>query len=314
MSGQPLPVLIDTDIGDDIDDALALAFALHSPELDVRAITTVFGDVAVRSQLALKLLDTFGRPDIPVGTGRGQPLLDGPPAGSPNQAAVLDGASSLPQPSSLPADELILRTADACDGQLTLITIGAMTNMAVALLRDPSLAERARLIVMGGVVSRQQAEWNIRCDPEAARVCFDSGIPTTLVGLDVTLQCQLALDDVQAIADSSLPTTALLSAMIRAWQDTGDGQRKRGAPILHDPLAVAVAFRPDLVSTQTRRIRVETRGEFTRGYTIAQDGGPAAAVCTAVDAEAFVGLFMDRILGEKAAGHASRGVGSCRLY
>ncbi len=296
MADAPLPILIGTDIGDDIDDAIALAFALNSPELDLRAVTTVYGPVAVRTRLALKLLQTFGRADIPVGTGRSKPLFDEPRVKEANQAVVLDETETLPAPSALAADELILRTADEADGQLTIITIGAMTNMAIALLRDPALAERARLIVLGGVVGKPQAEWNVRCDPEAARVCFDSAIPTVMVGLDVTLECKMTLDDVQRIADRGTAPTALLSRMIVAWQGSGDGARKKGAPLLHDPLAVAVAFRPDLVETQARRVRVETRGELTRGYTVAADGEPATQVCMDVDADAFVHLFMERLL------------------
>jgi len=297
MAQGPLPVVIDTDIGDDIDDALALAFALHSAELDLRAVTTVFGPVATRTRLALKLLTTCGRDDIPVGTGRSAPLFREPCEGEPNQAVVLEDGQALPAASPLRADELMLQAADQAGGALTIVTIGAMTNAAVALLRDPTLAQRARLVVMGGVAGQPKAEWNVRCDPEAARVCFASGIPLTMVGLDVTLECRMSEGDVAALATADTPCTRLLDRMLCAWGGSPDGQRKRRMPILHDPLAVAVAFRPELVSTEPRRVMVETRGEFTRGFTVAsQDGEPTAEVCVGVDAAAFVRLFMERVL------------------
>ncbi|MBM4040698.1 MAG: nucleoside hydrolase [Planctomycetes bacterium] len=314
MAGRPLPILIDTDIGDDIDDALALALALTSPEVDLRAVTTVYGDVATRTRLALKLLATYGRPDVPVGTGRGAPLMGTLPTHVPNQAVVLEEGERLPEPSGHPADELIRRTAHEAAGRLVIITVGAMTNMALALLRDPRLARQARLVVMGGVVGRQQAEWNIRCDPEAARICFESGIPITLVGLDVTMKCQMSETDVEALAAHGSAATNLLDAMVAAWSgekvshlhlahgrhvrnEDVTPQRKRKCPILHDPLAVAVAFRPELVTMQPRKVVVETRGEFTRAYTVATPSDqPNAAVCLDVDSAAFLRLFMGRLL------------------
>lgn len=297
MATEPVPIFIDTDIGDDIDDALALALALNSPELDLRGVTTVFGRVDVRTRLALKLLAVWGRDDVPVAAGRGRPLFAPPRDHLPNQAVVLDDAEALPEPSPLAADELILRAADEADGRFVLVTIGAMTNAAVALLRDPSLAHRARLIAMGGVVGEPRAEWNVSCDPEAARVCLDSGIPTTLVGLDVTLQCRMSNADVQALASADSAQARLLDAMLGGWAGSADGQSKARRPVLHDPLAVAVAFRPDLVTAQPRRVDVETRGEFTRGFTLARPSdAPNAEVCLAVNAEAFVGLFMERLL------------------
>ena len=297
MTARPIPIVLDTDIGDDIDDALALALALNSPELDLRGVTTVFGRVDVRTRLALKLLATYGRGDIPVATGRGKPLLAPEPDHMPNQAVVLEDGETLPEPSPLSADELILRAADEAHGQLILITIGAMTNAAVALLRDPSLARRARIVCMGGVVGEQRAEWNIACDPEAARVCFESGIPLTMVGLDVTLPCRMSEADVEALGTKGTACTNLLDAMVGGWAGSADGQRKAARPILHDPLAVAVAFQPDLVRAEPRLVRVETRGEFTRAFTIARPSDtPNAEVCLGVDADAFVRLFMGRVL------------------
>jgi len=293
----PKAVIIDTDIGDDVDDALALALALRSPELDLRAVTTVFGNVEVRTRLALKVLKTFGREDIPVATGIGRPLLERTflaDAGqrTPNQATVLAEGERLPRPSPRHAVDLIISTAMAAGDGVTLIPVGALTNVASALLREPRLAERARVVLMGGVVSRPRAEHNVRCDPEAARIVFESGIPITMVGLDVTLRCVLGREDVERLRGRGLATTSLLADMIAAWRRGSDR-----LPVLHDPLAVAVSFNPGLVTTRPMAVRVETRGEFTRGFTVAHEGGePNAQVCVDVDAGRFLRLFMDRVM------------------
>jgi len=297
MTPASLPMVIDTDIGDDIDDALALALAVNSPEVDLRGVSVVYGDVATRSRLARKLLATYDRADVPVATGCGAPLMGACPTHVPNQAVVLEEGETLPEPSPQRADDLIRRAADEAGGRLVVVTIGAMTNMALALLRDRRLARRASLVLMGGMAGRHLAEWNIRCDPEAARICFESGMPITMVGLDVTLECRMTAENVDAIRTWDTPPTDLLARMIDAWRGTGDAGEKPKLPILHDPLAVAVAFRPEIVTAEPRHVAVETRGEFTRAYTVTtQDGEPNTQVCLGVDSAGFLGLFMERLL------------------
>jgi len=291
------PVLIDTDIGDDIDDALALALALTSPELDLKAVTTVFGNVEVRSKLALKLLKTYGREDIPVATGMGRPLFERvflADAGRriPNQASVLVEGEALPEPSPEHAVDLIISTVMAARDEVIIVSIGALTNVASAILKEPRLVERAKLVMMGGVVSRPRAEHNVRCDPEAARVVLESGIPVTMVGLDVTTKCILSKGDMHSLRSRGLVTTNLLADMIEAWT-----QGTERSTILHDPLAVAVSFDSSLVEMQPKLVRVETKGEFTRGFTLASESGtPNAQVCFDVDHNRFVKMFMDRVL------------------
>lgn len=293
-------VLIDTDIGDNVDDALALALALTSPELDLKAVTTVFGNVEVRTKLALKLLKTYGREDIPVANGIGKPLLERvfqADAGRriPNQASVLVEGEALPEPSLEHAVNLIISTVMAAKGGITIVSIGPLTNIASAILKESRLVERAELVMMGGVVSRPRAEHNVRCDPEAARVVFESGIPVTMVGLDVTTKCVLGREDVQSLRSRGLATTNLLADMIETWR-----QGTERNPILHDPLAVAVSFDPSLVETQPRLVMVDTRGGFTRGFTLASESEtPNAQVCFDVDQNRFVSMFMDRVLGEE---------------
>jgi purine nucleosidase len=294
-------VLIDTDIGDDIDDAFAIAFALHSPELNVKAITTVFGNVDVRTRLALKLLKVFGREDIPVAPGVGKPFFERSYRRDrylgdvvPRQAVVLVEDEPLPKPYPKHAADLIISTVMDSRKEVTIIPVGALTNIATCIIKEPKVVERAKLVIMGGAVSNwfrpsiSRAEHNIRCDPEAARIVFESGIPITMVGLDVTMKCVLSEEQVDRIRKRGLATTTLLSHMTEAW----GGKRV----VLHDPLAVAVAFDPTLTKTQPRLVNVVTTGK-ARGFTLAVESDtPNAEVCTEVDSDRFISTFMKRIL------------------
>ena len=294
-------VLIDTDIGDDIDDAFALAFALHSPELNVKAITTVFGNVEVRTKLALKLLKVFGREDIPVATGVGKPFFERTYRRDrylgdevPRQTVVLVEDEPLPKPYPKHAADLIISTVMDSRKEVTIIPVGALTNIATCIIKEPKLVKRAKLVIMGGAVSNwfrpsvSRVEHNIRCDPEAARIVFESGIPITMVGLDVTMKCVLSEEQVDRIRKRGLATTSLLSHMTEAW----GGRRV----VLHDPLAVAVSFDPTLTRTQSRLVNVVTTSK-ARGFTLAVESDtPNAEVCIEVDSDRFISMFMERIL------------------
>ena len=294
-------IIIDTDIGDDIDDAFALAFALNSPELNLKAVTTVFGNVEVRTKLALKLLKTFGRDDVPVATGVGKPFFERTyrldrylGAEVPRQAVVLVEDEPLSKPHPMHAVDLIISTVMDSKNEVTIIPVGALTNIATCIIKEPKLVEKTKLVIMGGSVSNwfrlsvSRAEHNIRCDPEAARIVFESGIPITMVGLDVTMKCILSEEQVENIRKRELATTNLLSDMTVGW----GGKRV----ILHDPLAVAVSFDPTLTKTQPRLVNVVTTGK-ARGITLASESEtPNAQVCIDVDFNRFVSMFMKRIL------------------
>ena len=285
-------ILIDTDIGDDIDDALAIGFALNCPEVNVRAITTVYGDTDTRAKLVIKLLTTFGREDIPVGVGIKKPLFGREVIKPINQAVILDKKEVLPAPSKENAVDLIISQAIKCKNPI-IVSIGPLTNVAIALTKEPDLVKKAKLVMMGGVVNAQWAEYNISRDPEAARIVFESGIKIVMVGLDVTMKCQLGQEELDNLSDRGLPSTKLLMEMIKAWQES------TGViyPILHDPLAIAVSFDQALVKMEPRQVNVETRGEFTRGFTIAlKSKTPNAQVCLDVNVNKFIDLFMKRIL------------------
>lgn len=293
---QPLPVILDTDIGDDIDDALALAFALQSPELDVRAVVTVLQHRERRADLAWKILQLYDREDIPVGMGAEQPLLAPPRHDEVRQTAALSAQDRLPQARRRNGLELYLETCLKSPRKVTILAYGPLTNVALALKAEPRLAGRIeRLVLMNGVFFSPRLEYNTVRDPEAAAIVFSSGIPVITVGLDVTLRCRLEEQDMQRLAASPLPAVRFLRELIAIWQE-GRPERR---PILHDPLAVAVAFRPDLVKLERGRVEVETRGtpDRTYGMTLFRpDPKGLVEIAREVEARRFLDLFMERVL------------------
>lgn len=293
---EPLPVILDTDIGDDIDDALALAFALQSPELDVRAVVTVLQHRERRADLAWKILQLYDREDIPVGMGAEQPLLAPPRHDEVRQTAALSAQDRLPQARRRNGLELYLETCLKSPRKVTILAYGPLTNVALALKAEPRLAGRIeRLVLMNGVFLSPRLEYNTVRDPEAAAIVFSSGIPVITVGLDVTLRCRLEEQDMQRLAASPLPAVRFLRELIAIWQE-GRPERR---PILHDPLAVAVAFRPDLVKLERGRVEVETRGtpDRTYGMTLFRpDPKGLVEIAGEVEARRFLDLFMERVL------------------
>ncbi|SEO61993.1 nucleoside hydrolase [Paenibacillus sp. OV219] len=292
-------IIIDTDIGDDIDDALAIAFALESPELEVIGITTVFKNVTARAKLAVNLLRMAGRADIPVFAGIGSPILNKVDVKEiPNQYAEekdghVDGFGTK-------AIDFIIDTVMSSDGDITIVPIGPLTNIAIAILKEPELKHKVKeIVMMGGCFYSHLSEWNIRCDPEAARVVFESGIPIKAVGLDVTVECVLTKEDVDRLLTSPKKSASYLPEVLTRWQQVVTDHY----PMMHDPLAICAIFDDNLLEWQQDDIVVETQGEFTRGATYNKSalywrGDADKSVIRAakkVDAEAFIKLYMDRV-------------------
>lgn len=298
-AAQTVPIIFDTDIGDDVDDALALALALQSPELDVKAITTVIDRAALRSRLAWKELGVFGRRDIPVGTGADEPLLDPVRGGRHAQFDVLTGEDVVPGP-PLRAVDLIIRTLLDSPRKITIVPVGALTNIAIALKTEPRIKDKIeRIVLMGGAYYTQQPEYNIYRDRIASEIVFRSGVPITGVGLDVTTRCKLKAEDIERLKAAGHPSSAFLMRLIDLWRENPVNRY----PTLHDPLAVAVAMKPSLVETQLGRVQVETASPMLYGLTLFTPAerlpkdapAPNTAVARNVDVERFVKLFMDRV-------------------
>lgn len=291
-------IIIDTDFGDDIDDALAIAFALESPELEVLGITTVFKNVTARAKTAVRMLKMAGREDIPVYTGIGSPIFN-----KVNQEEIpcqyseeFDGKEDAFHLNGL---DFLIDSVMESNNDITLVPIGPLTNIAIAILKEPLLKKRVKeIVMMGGCYYNHCNEWNIRCDPEAARVVFESGIPIKAVGLDVTYKCNLSKEDVEDIMSKGKPTASYLPELIRRWRQGSDK-----CPMMHDPLAICAIFDKTILEMQQEEIVIETQGEVMRGATYNKSSlcwrGNAdqsvIRVAKNVDPEAFIRLFMDRI-------------------
>lgn len=297
MTRLAIPLIIDTDIGDDIDDALALALALRSPEVELLGVTTVFQRAELRARLAQLLLAAYGRAEVPVHAGVDRPLLgEHRPDWSPNQADVLEGAPETAPPPGQAVDFLI-RQGMSRDG-LVLLPIGAMTNIALALALEPRLADRVRVVAMAGAWDRSGAEWNVQCDPEAVAAVLASGVRIDFVGLDVTTRVVLPASDLAALTAAPGKAEAMLTRFLRAWQ-RGWGRPDDFCPVLHDPLALAALLRPELVRFRAAAVAVELGSALLRGQTVAR-GGQAAAnarIAVDVDREGFLALLGGRVCG-----------------
>ena len=288
-------IILDTDIGDDIDDALALAFAVMSGKIDLLGVTTVFKNAVQRAELACCLLETLDRTDIPVYAGIGKTLLQSIPdweqvaAGHrPRQMEVLKKQQPSIQPKPEHAVDFIIDTVMASDGDITLVPIGPFTNIAAAFILEPRLAQKTKICMMGGATDQVRPEWNALCDPEATRVVFGTGVPITMVGLDVTTKCVMCYDQVKAVGAVDRPINQICFELIHLWG--GDNPEPR--PTLHDPLAIATLIDPTLCETRDMRIEVETRGDRLRGSTVPIAGEPNTSVCVSVDAARFMDYFV----------------------
>jgi purine nucleosidase len=289
-------VLIDTDVGDDIDDALALALALRSPEIELRGVTTVFGDTQLRARLAAHLLHVFGRGDVPVAAGLRTPLQPRHrPSGVP-QAAILDDCTGLPSLVSTPGPELIAQVAMAHHGRLTLLCLGPLTNVAAALSIEPRLFMAIGSIVMiGGSSGLPFPEWNVRSDAKAARTVLAAGIPVTMLGWNVTTRCQLREEDIERLQNDGSPQADLLSHLLAVWQRHRPRWHPR-LPYLHDPLAVLALYSPELLQFEEMTARVLVHGPF-QGYMIPRVlDGPLVHAAVGVDAEEARTRMMQRLL------------------
>ncbi|MGO8814453.1 MAG: nucleoside hydrolase [Terriglobia bacterium] len=253
-----IPVLLDTDIGTDIDDAFALALIIKSPEIDLLGVTTVSGDTAARARLAAKFLWEAG------GKWRQVPVVAGPPeAAQPiEQTHWADGFVS-PQIRKESAVDFMRSELHRYPGKITLIAIGELTNVAALIQADPVAAKNIkRIALMGGSIavgygpgSKPDAEWNIKSNPAAAQVVFSSGIPIVMAPLDVTAMLKLDAAGRSRIFSQNTPVTNTLAALYHLWnQET---------PTLFDPMAVAVVLDPGLCQTKDLAVEVDDQG-FTR--------------------------------------------------
>jgi inosine-uridine nucleoside N-ribohydrolase len=273
----PFRVIIDTDPG--VDDAFALLFAMRSPELKIEGITAVAGNVPLELTLpnALRMVEIAGRNDIPVAAGAKAPLVRRLVTAAYAHGENGLGGAVFPEPKikpvSEPAAELIRASIRKYPGEVTLLTVGPLTNVATALNMDSELATLVRgLVMMGGSLSggniTPAAEFNVYVDPEAARIVFQSGIPITMVGLDVTRKTSLTDEHVRVLESAQNPVSQAAANIAR---HAIEHNRERGflvGPNMHDSLAVAAFLDPSLLKWKEYYVDVETSGELTAGETL----------------------------------------------
>jgi len=301
-----LPVILDTDIGTDIDDAYALVLAATSPELDLRAVTTVNNGVETRALIARTLLRLLGRDDVPVASGERHSLTPGVTCGwAGHEGKGIDLSRTFPARDldPRPAAAVLAETARAAHAEgspLTILPIGAMTNLAVAIREYPQeMALVGRIVAMasgfyGWGEEAARGEHNVQCDPAAVETVIASGIPLTLIGLNVTVQTVMTRAQVEEMAACGGPLAEALAGMHRIWLDV----IRRDQSAMHDPLAVAVAFLPELVELVpvTARVRRDLKESGAIVYNPpAPDQVTRCQIATSVDAEAFHALLYERI-------------------
>src|SRR6266568_8197340 len=273
----PFRVVIDTDPG--VDDALALLLVMRSPELKIEAITPVAGNVPLELSLpnALRMVEIAGRTDIPVAVGAKAPLLRRLVTAAYAHGENGLGGAVFPEPKikpvAEPAAKFISQIVRKYPGEVTLITIGPLTNIATALNMDSELARIVKsLVMMGGSLSggniTPAAEFNVYVDPEAARIVFQSGIPITMVGLDVTRKTSLTDEHGRILEAGQNPVSQAAAKIARNAINHNREQGFLVGPNMHDSLAVAGFLEPSLLKFQDYYVDVETTGELTAGETL----------------------------------------------
>jgi len=311
-------IIIDTDPG--IDDAVAIMFAFGSGRLDIKAITTVSGNLPADrcSCNARKILELLEAPHIPVARGTQSPLVRPYPKDPFFHGD--DGLADLTLPDTkLPEDprfapDLIIDTVNSYPGDISILGIGPLTNLALAVMKDPELPRKvSELIIVGGMYGLNDvgirratgdnpvSEWNIYVDPEAARIVFNAGFNLTAIGLDVAAGDSIALSESSraALASSSAKAAGFLKGVL-------DFVERRGfLPYcgLIDSLAVAAVIDPTILTTEAVHVGIETRGELTLGQTVADRREhfrwtqlPKVNVAKAIDSGRFLELLLNALI------------------
>ena len=286
-------LVIDTDIGDDVDDAFALALATRLPQLALRGVVTVAGPVQRRAALARALLAAAGAGDVPVFAGSSA-MRDGRPGSGRFTHDGMQNAERRMQnaepnaPNTAVTDFLNAQCSMLnSSAQRTIIALGPLTNVAAALDCDPALAGRAQVVAMAGKLGVPYPDWNLRCDPQAARRVLASGVPVRLVGMHLTLRTQMRPEQLRRLFERDDALARFLGRCVLSWRTW-----KRRMPFLHDALTVAAAVDPSLVAWQPRRVLVEPRG-----FSLAlRRGPPNALVGVGVDIARFWGMVENALL------------------
>jgi len=293
-SAEPQSVIIDTDIGDDVDDVFALGLALNSPEIKIVGITSAWGNTKLRAKMILRLLKEVGRSDIPVAVG-----IEKHHAGEGVFSQERWAKAGPDAASRGDAVDFLLHQIQDKPGEMTLVAIAPLTNIGAAIDRDlATFRKLKRVVIMGGSVDHgyddlgqvvnkaPDREYNIAMDVQAAQKLFTSGVPLYVMPLDST---QLRLDEVKRtlIFTQSTPLTDALTLLYHQWSRTTHQQ----TPTMFDPMAVAYVVNPSICPTQALRLRVDDQG-----YTRREPGEPNVNVCLKSDPTHFFDFFIPRLI------------------
>ncbi len=311
----PKRILFDTDPG--IDDACAILLALASPEVSVEGLSIVHGNCSLdqATSNALSILELANAGDIPVAKGCELPLVQPSLLAPETHGDTGLGYARLPAPSLRPvrqhAVDFLIEKILAAPGEITLVAIGPLTNVALAIRQEPRIAEALKeIIIMGGALRYEGnttalAEFNTYVDPHAAQIVYHAGIPATLVPLDVTYQCVLTPGDVNRLLRTDSPVTKFVADATRFYMEFHDEYQKIEGCVINDPLALALTFAPELCTYRELPVDVDLSGGISMGKTVADFynyGKKPANLRAALDVHArdFIELFLVRI--ERLAG------------
>lgn len=291
-------VVLDTDIGSDVDDALALAMLLGSPEVELLGVTTVYGDVDVRAQIARRLARLAGHDQLVVVPGAERPLSGEEAWWAGFEGRLYPDLAQEVFVEDMSAAEFLVETVTARPGEVDVVAIGPLTNLAEAIRADSAFVRSVRhLYVMGGRFDTPEAEHNFRSDPIAAAEVFASGMPVTVVGLEITTRARIGPSHLARIAAAGALGRQLEAEVRQWWEYT---RKQWNHP--HDPLAVLAMLRPDLMEVEAARVRVERAGPQA-GVSVVdpassgrfEDGSAATRVVRDVDVDAAVEETVARI-------------------
>ena len=312
-------IILDTDPG--IDDALAIFLAIASPEAQLEAITTVSGNVHVdlTTRNALTLLELTGRIAIPVARGCDRPIVRQPVVADYVHGHNGLGGISLPEPQLRPVNQhavdLIIEKIMAAPQEISLVTLGPLTNIAMALRKEPRIAEYVReVVIMGGALrvpgnTTPEAEFNIFADPHAAHMVFHASWPMRLVTLDVTQKTLLERERVQSLASNGNPIPLLIQQMVENSLNAFGLPRGITGFQMHDPLCLFAALQPEIITWEPAYVDVELGSNLTLGETVAYFShltedidpslehlhSPNMLTSVEVDVARFIAIFVDRI-------------------
>jgi purine nucleosidase len=306
----PKRIILDTDPG--IDDSLAILLALASPELKLEAVTVTCGNctTAQGTKNALGVLQMAGAAHVPVAAGAEVPLIQPLLTAPETHGDTGLGYAQLPTLETAPVDQhavdFLIERIMAAPGEMTLVAVAPLTNLALAIRREPRIVQAVKeVIIMGGAIRHEGnttplAEFNVYVDPHAAYIVYHAGMPITLVPLDVTYQCVLTQTDVDRLLMIDSPVTRFVAESTRFYMEFHDEYQGIQGCVINDPLALALIFAPDLVETRPLHVTVDLHSEVSLGKTMADfynmwQKPPNMRVALQVQARRFIDLFVERI-------------------